>query len=174
MIPPVSFSYIAVLFMLHDQPLYYWRLLHLTTAFLTIPLVIILILWGAAASRNASKAHSKGKSREREEKPVGCCFWRVCILPNSTKSTRARTQKICVPLTQTRKFMIPSFLDFVLFSSSCSLCVGLKCGGRWAGIHWITSLLMCTTLNISCWEQSLETFAFLLECWPPLLSLPGN
>eukprot|EP01127_Copromyxa_protea_P002242 TRINITY_DN12135_c0_g1_i1.p1 TRINITY_DN12135_c0_g1~~TRINITY_DN12135_c0_g1_i1.p1 ORF type:complete len:282 (-),score=40.82 TRINITY_DN12135_c0_g1_i1:73-918(-) len=76
MIAPISFSYIGVLFMLHDQPRYYWKLLHQTTAMLTVPLVVILVVWAVLASKNSSKAHAKGKSRDREEKSIGCCFWR--------------------------------------------------------------------------------------------------
>jgi len=61
--------------MLHAQPLYYWRLLHITTGVFALPLVILLTLWAVRSLRNSSKAHSKGKLRDRDGS-LGLCFWR--------------------------------------------------------------------------------------------------
>jgi len=109
MIAPLSFSYIGVLFMLHDQPLYYWRLLHLTTAFLSFPLVALLIIWAVISSRNSVKAHSKGKSRDREERPIGCCFWRG-----------KNFEDLCGTYTDQKIYdtVVPGFLSFFLLLQS--------------------------------------------------------
>eukprot|EP01126_Amoeba_proteus_P002638 TRINITY_DN1082_c0_g1_i6.p1 TRINITY_DN1082_c0_g1~~TRINITY_DN1082_c0_g1_i6.p1 ORF type:complete len:164 (-),score=36.32 TRINITY_DN1082_c0_g1_i6:40-531(-) len=64
------------MFYLHDQPLVYWTLLHQTSALLTLPVIFLLLAWAVISTRNSKKAHLKGKSREREDKPVSCCFWK--------------------------------------------------------------------------------------------------
>jgi len=109
MLPPLAFSYIAVLFMLHEQPLVYWRLLHQATALFSLPIVLLLIWWSAISSRNSNKAHTKGKSRDREEKPIGCCFWRGKNL-----------EDLCGTYTDQKIYdtIVPGFLAFFLILQS--------------------------------------------------------